>query len=409
MSPAVVRRNTLLFYSYGFLMSSGLWLGIWIKYLVDERGLELRWILAMDMPFWLVVALLQAPTGALADHIGRRRVLMLAGLLYGLTIFGFGLTTNYVMLFADYMLWAVAMSMQSGADQALVYDTLKLAGEEGRYQKVAGRGFASALVAGFGGVLLGGVVADATSLAFTVQVSALFPLLAVPVAFAMREPPRVEHAERRYWQGLRDGFSFAWTTPQVRYTVLISACLMTAVFGPVVLVQPFLLHHNVETAYFGVFQAPLRLVSVAAALVAFRVGARTGVGPLLVVAFAAVVASYLGLAAVDETSVFVLFALPALVQGLTRPVVDAHLNTRIPSERRATVLSLSQLVFSLQVALFEPALGFLTDDVSLTAAFLFAAAYFILAMPPLLLLWRRAHAPGPLAEPLPALESAPGG
>lgn len=408
MPANTVRRNTLLFYSYAFLMNSGLWLGIWIKYLVHERGLELRWILAMDMPFWLVVALLQAPTGALADHIGRRRVLVLAGLLYGLTIFGFGLTTNYYMLFADYMLWAVAMSMQSGADQALVYDTLKVAGEEDRFQKVAGRGFASGLVAGLGGVLLGGVVAEATSLAFTVQVSAIFPLLAMPVAFAMREPTRAPEADRRYWRGLSDGFAFAWKTPRVRYTLLISACLMTAVFGPVVLVQPFLLHHDVETAFFGVFQAPLRLVSVGAALVAFRVGTRTGIGPLLAVAFGAIVASYLGLAALDGTSAFVLFALPALVQGVTRPVVDAHLNAQIPSERRATVLSLSQLVFSLQVAIFEPALGFLTDDVSLTAAFLFAAAYFLLAMPPLMLLWHRAHARPLLAEPLPVLESAPG-
>jgi hypothetical protein len=41
--------------------------------------------------------------------------------------------------------------------------------------------------------------------------------------------------------------------------------------------------------------------------------------------------------------------------------------------------------------LFEPALGFFTDDYSIRVAFLFAAGYFVVLMPPLLLLWRRAQ------------------
>src|SRR5438105_4303250 len=109
-------RNVRLFYAYGFLSNAGLWLGVWIKYLLDERGFELRYVLLMDMPFWLLVALLQAPTGALADRIGRKRLMAISGLAYSLTILGFGLTTNYWMLFADYVLWAVALATQSGAD-----------------------------------------------------------------------------------------------------------------------------------------------------------------------------------------------------------------------------------------------------------------------------------------------------
>jgi hypothetical protein len=76
---------------------------------------------------------------------------------------------------------------------------------------------------------------------------------------------------------------------------------------------------------------------------------------------------------------------------LTRPTIDTYLNHRIPSGQRATVLSAMQLCFALQVALFEPALGWLTDGLSLSAAFFFAALYFVLLMPPLLLLWRRAR------------------
>ena len=101
---AAARRNEQLYYAFIVLMETGFWFGIWIKYLTVSRGLELRYILLMDLPFWLMVAVLEAPFGALADRIGSSRVLALGAGVYALTIAGFGFTTNYWMLFADYML-----------------------------------------------------------------------------------------------------------------------------------------------------------------------------------------------------------------------------------------------------------------------------------------------------------------
>ena len=403
--PVTYHRNIGLYYTYGFLMNFGLWAGIWIKYLVAERHLELKWILFMDMPFWLLVALLQAPTGALADHIGRKWVMAIGCGLFSLTILGFGLTTNYWMLFFDYVLWAFAMAMQSGSDSALVYDSLKMDGAEKRFSKIAGRGFGIGLTAGMLGVVIGGFFASWTSLALTVQVSAVLPIVAMGCALLMREPP-IDRGERHYWRGLAGAFSFAWSTPPVRYTLIIGAIILTGTFGPVVLVQPFLLNHNVSTGLYGILQAPLRATSVVAALVAFRVGAALGMGRLLLTVCLGIIGCYVGLAFVDASPAFAFFALSSLMAGLSRPIIDTYLNARIPSDRRATVLSLMQLCFSLQVAFFEPALGVLTDDVSLTAAFVFSAGYFVVLMPPLLFLWRRAHNASPLPlvvaqEPVP--------
>jgi MFS family permease len=395
-APRLADRNVRLFYAYGFLSNAGLWLGVWIKYLLDERGFELRYVLLMDLPFWLLVALLQAPTGALADHIGRRRVMAISGIAYTFTILGFGLTTNYWMLFADYVLWAVALATQSGADQALVFDSLEQSGQAARFQQVVGRGFAINLVAMLLGVTLGGVVGEWTTLAFTVQISTLFPLLATLCALAMAEPPR-EHVARHYVRDIATAVRFAWGRPQLRYTLLVGSLLLTGTFGPVVLIQPFLIHHDVETALFGVFQAPIRLISVAVAVGAAWIALRAGRGRILAGASLAIGGSYVALAAIDHLAAFAFFALPAIAAGLTNPLISAHLNERIPSARRATVLSLMQLLFALQVMLVEPALGFFTDEASLRIAFAFAAAYFGLLMPPLLLLWLRAsRRPGEL-------------
>lgn len=400
------RRNVPFYYAFTFTYDFLLWSGIWIKYLLEVRDLELRWILAMDLPFWLVVAVLQAPMGALADHIGRRRVLIASALLYAVTILGFGLTTNYWHLFADYMLWAFATSMRSGTDSALLFDTLQQSGRASEYAKIAGRGFALRVLAGAGAVVLGALLAERIGLARVVQVSALSTVVAAGFAFAMREPAR-EHVARAtlgsYWGTLRQGLVFSWRDPEVRYTVLIGSVLLTAAFGPVVLVQPFLLQREVATALYGLYQAPLRLTAFVAAMVAFWVQRRARTGSIIVAACLAMLASYLGLAASTATSAFVFFALPSVVSGLTEPLIGAHLNMRIPSERRATVLSVMPLLFAVQAAFFESAIGFFADIHSLRAAFLLAAGYCLVTMPPLLLLWWRAHARPPVTEAKPPL------
>jgi MFS family permease len=402
---AVARRNELLYYSFQLLMEMGFWFGIWIKYLTVTRELELKYILLMDMPFWLAVAALEAPFGALADRIGHSRVLAIGAGVYALTIAGFGFTTNYWMLFADYMLWAVAMACRSGADQALVYDSFKQAGQEERFSKVVGRGFAIMIAAGTTGVILGGFLAAFTSMAFTVQVSFIGPLLAMFVALAMVEP-HVEHERPHYLENLRRGFSYAWNTPQVRHTVLLGSTVMMAAFAPVILIQPFLIEHDVRTGLFGVYQAPLRIAAVIAAILAHRAAARTGAPAMFALACLGMVLAFAGLSAVDRVGMFALFAVPALIQGFMRPTIDTYINQHTPSETRATVLSVSSLTLSLQVAFFEPIVGFITDDVSIRAAFAFVSIYFLCVFPPLFYFWRRAYVPPPLPAPVLAAEAA---
>jgi hypothetical protein len=297
------------------------------------------------------------------------------------------------------VLWAFGMALLSGADQALMYDSLKEAGVERRFPRIAGRGFAITISAGLVSVMLGGFFAAATSLTFTVQVSAVFPLIATFIALAMVEPPLVVTG-KKYLRDLGDGFVFAWRHVQVRYSVFAGSVLLAAGFAPVVLVQPFLIEYDVATAVFGVYQVPLNIAAVAAALIAYRVARRAGVLGVLVGAAAGVVVAFAGIGLFDHIGAFAFFAIPSMIRGLIRPTLDAYINERTPSERRATILSISSLCLSVQLAVFEPILGFFADLASVAAASLFAAVWFSVVLPPLLLLWRRAQkreaAQGPL-------------
>ncbi len=410
MTPAEAdaRWNIRMFYLFEFFMDFGLWFGVWIKYLVVYRGFELKYILLMDMPFWLLVAALEAPFGGLADRIGRKKVMAIGALVYSGTVLGFGFSTNYWLLFLDYSAWAFAMAARSGAGQALVYDSMKAAGTQAQFSKVAGRAFAIMLTAGVVSVLLGGVVAEATSLAFVVQVSAVFPLVGVVAAMAMREPA-FEPSGRHYLHDLKEGLTFTWRNPTVRWPVLLLATLLGACFAPVVLMQPFLIEQDVATSLFGVYQAPLRIVAVVAAIAAYRVSTALGTSRLLAGSTAVMIVAFSGLAMFEEIWAFSFFAIPALVQGLVRPTLDAYINHRTPSEMRATVLSVGSLLLSLQLAFFEPAIGFITDEISLQVACGFAAGTFAVVIPPIYLAWRRTDREYPLEELGTPVTISPGG
>ena len=232
------------------------------------------------------------------------------------------------MLFFDYVLWAVSMSMWQGVDSALIFDTLKQEGKTDLFKKISGRNVAITLSASVVSVFLGGFVADWLGIATTVQLGAIGPLIAAGIAFFMKEPP-IERVDHNYLTSLTRAVSFSWRHPQVRYTLLLGSVLLTANFGPVVLMQPFLIDHQVSTSLFGVFQAPLRLTAVVTALLAAWVSHRTETGRLILSAALAYMTWYILLALVDTTAAFALFALPPLVNGLTNPIIGAHLNERI--------------------------------------------------------------------------------
>src|SRR4029079_12258322 len=111
---------------------------------------------------------------------------------------------------------------------------------------------------------------------------------------------------------------------RVRYTVLLGSTVMMAAFAPVILVQPFLIKHEVATGLFGVYQAPLRLTAVIAAIFAPRVSAKAGAPRMFSAACVGMVLAFAGLSVFDNVSLFALFAVPALIQGFMRPTIDTY-------------------------------------------------------------------------------------
>jgi MFS family permease len=386
-------RNLPKYYLFVFLSEAQLWFPIWIAFLLLDRGLSLTEIAIIDAPFWLLVVLAEVPTGAVADRWGRAISLSLGATVYAISLIAFAFAPTLPWIMATYMVWAVALTLTSGADSALVYDTLKVLGREREYERFAGRGMAVRSVALVIAVFAGGPLVAATTFQTPMFIGAGFLVAAALVAMTFKEPPRLEiGSQLSYIHGVRAAFRTVWRHPQLRTLIPFAAVIMAGTMATEYLTQPFLLSHDIDVGFaFSGLQVPIRITGVIGALIAFTVVARMGeVRTLLALPVIGVV-GYVGLALWDALGAIVLLALLGFVRSFAFPVVTGYINRRIPSDQRATVLSLNQVAFSLILAPMVPALGISADKIDLPTGFAVAAG--ILAVLALItgIAWARTH------------------
>lgn len=378
-------------YAYRFLMEFQLWWPIWVIYLQRERGLSLTQITLLDTPFFFLMVLAEVPTGAIADRFGRRWSLMLGSVMFAVAVFIFAIAENYWIILLSYGAWGLGLTFQSGADMALVYDSLKAVGREEEFQKVNSRLTALKSAAVLVAILIGAPIAEMTSYSFPIVLSAGIALLAAPIAFTMHEPSvREQASEEHYLRALGAGIRESWRQPSVRYIILFGGVLATATFSPLVFQQPFLTEHGVGTGNLGLWQAPIRGAGIVAALMAYQFAGRLGQRGAFFALPIFLIISNFALAGIDHAGAAAAFLGMGLVAGFQPPIIATYINKRIPSERRATILSVQAVVASGILAAGQPIGGIVADQFGLRAVFLtFGALTLALALP-ILLLWQRA-------------------
>ncbi|NEB13905.1 MFS transporter, partial [Streptomyces coelicoflavus] len=126
--------------------------------LFADTGLSV-WQTASLFALWsLTGVLLEVPSGAWADAVSRRLLLILGPLL---TAAGFALwvlVPSYGAFALGFVLWGAGGALGSGALEALVYDELDRAGAAHRYARVMGRARAIGIAATMSAMGLAGPV-----------------------------------------------------------------------------------------------------------------------------------------------------------------------------------------------------------------------------------------------------------
>ena len=390
------------------LAASFIW-GINTLFLLDA-GLSNLEAFAANAFFTAGMMLFEVPTGVIADTWGRR-----VSYLLGTLTLSAATLLYYVMWQLDAPFWAWAIvsvsigfgfTFFSGAVEAWLVDAMRASGYQGPMEAVFGRGQMVAGVAMLGGSVLGGVVAQLTSLGvpFLMRVGVLLVMFAV--AFRLMKdvgftPRHATHPLVEMKTVLSASIEYGLGNRPVRF-VMLSAPFVSGV-GVYVFyaLQPFLLELYGDPKAYSI--AGLAAAIVAGAQIAGGFAApkirglfhrRTSALILGTIA-TAVVLALLGVVE-NFWLALALLTVSGLLFAAEMPIRQAYLNDMIPSQQRATVLSFDSLMGSSGGVVIQPALGKSADVWSYGTSFAIASVFQLMAVP-FLVLSRRERASADVA------------
>jgi MFS family permease len=330
----------------------------------EARGLSIGEIGAVFAVHSVVAIALEVPSGALADTVGRRTVMLAGAALTALSLLLFALAGSLVAFMASVGLLAAGRALISGSLEAWYVDSLRLLDPSAPLTRGLSRGTAAEGVAmALGALVAGGLVSIAGSGDGALSgygVAALAgALAAVAYLVAIAVLVQESHEHRRAADagasiGRRAAVVFATARREFAESVVVRVVVITGValgmsFTAVELLwQPRLANLLSDSgshgfAFGGLGAAAMVAVAIGAAL-SVRLNRRLGVrvGYLLALAFAAVCVALLG--APQSVAGFVLVYLLAYFgMGLAEPMHFELLNDAVGATARATLISAESL------------------------------------------------------------------
>lgn len=367
-----------------------IWLGegIWVVYLVRERGLTVGEILLFQAVHSAVVIAGEVPTGMLADRWGRRLSVVLGSAVAAGAMLTFGLADSMTLLLVSYALFAVADALFSGADSAILFATLKGLGRDAQFTRWQARaqviGGASAGVL----TLFGALMVRWVPLYVPFIVSGFASISGVVLAFALTDPPR--EGGRRPFARIGGEAVRRVLGSRALFTAAVLMGLATvAVHTMGITMQPVALSYGVPVWSLGVFVGAQLGFSALCAALADRIGRRIGLAAIfltmpLVSAFA-----LLG-GAGGLIWLYPIFILPSLGWNVLWPYVADYIARRVEDNIRATALSVASVVVHLMTIAVLPFFGLAIDRQGLDTGLTVAALSIALAALAVFAVWWRA-------------------
>ena len=201
--------------------------------LFAQRGVSAGAISALFVLWSASSNLFEVPTGAWADTVPRRRLLLMAAAAYGGAFAMWAVVPTFAGFAVGFVLWALAGALSSGTFEALAYDELAALGATDAYARTVGVGRTLSLVGMAAATLAAAPLVAVGGFTLTCWVSVGVCVVQLGVVRSLppgAPPPLVEHRSGpSAWSGyvhtLRCGVGEALHHSGVRTAVVASAGL----------------------------------------------------------------------------------------------------------------------------------------------------------------------------------------
>lgn len=343
---SAMARNIRLYPWFKALQNLMFWQAIWFLFFQSE--LSAAQAILIYVFYDISTTILEVPSGYFSDRFGRRLTLMISGLAGLAAALMQALGETFLIFAAAQIALGMHIAFASGTDSSLLFESLDAEGRADEVEAEEVRAWRFS----FGALMVSAIVGGAMALyglriAYFATAASFVLLLIVTLMFT--EPP-----EQRVTEGgelARAGaLKRALTDPVLAWIFAISLLMYGYSHLPFIFGQPFILNALESVGLEG--QAPLVSGTVTAIMMALSiltswfapaVRKKLGFAGILLLAFGMQIFIAAGLAATASVFAIALLFLRMVPDSFSTPFVRARVQPLLPSQARATYLSIKSL------------------------------------------------------------------
>ena len=338
--------------------------------------------------YYVTVVLMEVPSGILADRLGRKGILVFGAVANGAGCWVFAAAHDFWIFAVGEILFALGTAFISGADSALLYDSLAADQRQAEYPRAEGAAQAIWLgVTAIGFPLADRLLVRDGDPVLAYWITGALSFLGAAIALRLREPPVLHRLSTRQITAgaLKDVWNSRAILRLIVYSILVFALLRMTV---VMFFHPVLEKQGVPANYYGTVLAAMNVTGALLAWTAHGWMKRVGRRVVLVLMPLSILYTTWLLASLSHPAAAALFLVQGAAFGIYPLVIRSILNPLVPdARRRATILSLESLACRLAFAPMALFAGWALQTGGVDRAL--AATALLACLPVILLLFLR--------------------
>jgi MFS family permease len=375
------RANIWKIYTYKFLYMLMFISGVLVPFYLDWGKVSYTQVMILQSFYVIIVLIMEIPTGAIADHFGRKTSLVLAGISSSIATLVYTSVPNFYIFLVGEFFWALGFALLSGCDEAMLYDSLKKINLEAKSKMIIGRLRSFEMAAIMIAAPIGSLIASKIGLRYAMMF-VFFPFFsAFLVALTFKEPriKSEKEEERKYINTLKSGIIYFKDHKILKILTLDLISISALVFFIIWMYQPLLQKLGVPIIYFGLVHAIMSGAQIPV-MNGFEKLEKFFGSKKRYLFFSALFPGICFILLGINNNNFLAIVIICLTAGfgLSRNVLfQSYMNKYIESHNRATVISTISMLRSLVCAVMYPLVGLMVEW-SLNYSFIIIGALTII-------------------------------
>ncbi len=367
---------------YLYLVKFSSWFMLYMPIVVpfyQSNGLNLKELMILQACYSLSIVILEIPSGYLADALGRRLTILLGTVLGTAGFVIYSATSGFWPFLVAELTLGIGASLISGADSAILYDSLQDLKREKDYTRLEGWvtsvGNFSEAAAGIAGAFLAKYISIRAPYYFQIGVA----MTGIPAAILLIEPGSHLQRVKFTMKDILGVVRYAMIENKIlRRNIIYSSIIGASTLTMAWFVQPYFQLIHIPLAWYGVLWTTLNLTVALTSVIAYKVENWLGDRLTMVMITLGISLGYFAAGFFQAIWALAFFYVFYLVRGIATPVLKNYVNALTSSEIRATVLSVRSFIIRILFAGIGPFLGWYSGRYSLPSAFILAGITFLI-------------------------------